>query len=349
MMDSLLTNTVFSLRLRAGDASRPLAMRLRTFLSPYLWAGTENGAPDLAVDLHAADGFLPEWRARCTAAMTIRETYAIGFTLKVMRGTLEDGTQLAWDADTRVGYRYDTARREVAFYGDAPTAFIHLIELVRYFGLLVEQSKGTAVLHSSAVLDEKTGGVIAIAGVKGAGKTTTMLDLVLRQGHRYFSGDKLLLDVVDGRLRARGWPDYPHIGLGSLRQHPALVERLGSQAAAALDTARADADKILLTPEAFAGAVGRSPMGSGWLERIVLPEVALDEALRARQLRGEEIDDVLRDPRIFEWPHTFITSTWHGMPPADRAMERRVAAPVAAALGTLPWISTPGRAALAAA
>jgi len=37
------------------------------------------------------------------------------------------------------------------------------------------------------------------------------------------------------------------------------------------------------------------------------------------------------------------------MPPADRAMERRVAAPVAAALGTLPWISTPGRAALAAA
>ena len=47
MMDSLLTNTVFSLRLRSDEASRPLAMRLRTFLSPYLWAGTGDGAPDL--------------------------------------------------------------------------------------------------------------------------------------------------------------------------------------------------------------------------------------------------------------------------------------------------------------
>ncbi|MBT2337096.1 hypothetical protein J7E49_24735 [Variovorax paradoxus] len=346
MMNSLLTNTVFSLRLRAGDVSNPLAMRLRTFLSPYLWAGTGDGTPDLALDLHAAADFRPEWCALCIAPMTIRETYAIGFTLKVVRGVMEDGTQLAWDADMRVGYRYSIARREVAFYGDEATAFIHLIELVRYFGLLVEQAKGTAVLHSSAVFDEKTGGVIAIAGVKGAGKTTTMLDLVLGQGHRYFSGDKLLLDVVDGRLRARGWPDYPHVGLGSLRQHPALVERLGSQAVAALDATRPDSDKILLTPEAFASAVGRSPIGSGWLERIVLPEVAVDAALRARPLRGEEIDDVLGDPRIFEWPHTFITSTWHGIPPADCAMERRVAAPVAAALGTLPWISTPGRAAL---
>ncbi|MBB3641790.1 hypothetical protein [Variovorax atrisoli] len=346
MMDSLLTNSVFSLRLRAGEASQSLATRLRTFLSPYLWIGTGDGEPDLTVTLRPADGFLPAWRERCAVAMTIRETYAIGFTLKVRRGTLDDGSQLAWDADMRVGYRYDTARREVEFHGDETTSFIHLIELVRYFGLLVEQSKGTAILHSSAVLDAATGGVVAIAGIKGAGKTTTMLDLVLGQGHGYFSGDKLLLDVVDGRLRARGWPDYPHIGLGSLRQHPGLVERLGDEAAAALDPSRADADKILITPEAFAAALGRSPVGSGWLERIVLPEVAVDEALRSRALRGEEIDDVLRDPRIFEWPHTFVTSTWHGMPPADRAMERRVAAPVAAALGTLPWISTPGRAAL---
>lgn len=349
MTDSLLTNTVFSLRLRTDEASRPLATRLRTFLSPYLWIGTGDDPPDLTLELRPADSFLPEWRERCTVPMTIRETYAIGFTLKVMRGAWDDGTQLAWDADMRVGYRYDTARREVVFHGDETTAFIHLIELVRYFGLLVEQSRGTAILHSSAVIDGTSGGVVAIAGVKGAGKTTTMLDLVLGRGNGYFSGDKLLLDVVDGRLRARGWPDYPHIGLGSLRQHPALVERLGSQAAAALDPTRADSDKILITPEAFAGALGRSPVGSGWLERIVLPEVAMDSALHSRALRGEEIDDVLRDPRIFEWPHTFITSTWHGMPPADRAMERRVAAPVAAALGTLPWISTPGRSSLVAA
>ncbi len=349
MTDSLLTNTVFSLRLRAQQASQPLATRLRTFLAPYLRAAAGDAEPDLCVDLHAADGFLPEWRARCTAPMTIRETHAVGFTLKVLRGALDDGTQLAWDAHAGVGYRYCVARREVAFYGDEATAFIHLIELVRYFGLLVEQAKGTAILHSSAVLDERTGGVVAIAGIKGAGKTTTMLELVLGQGHRYFSGDKLLLDVVDGRLRARGWPDYPHIGLGSLRQHPALIERLGREAEAALDPARPDSDKILLTPEAFAAAVGRSPVGSGWLERIVLPEVAVDRALSTRALRGEDIDDLLRDPRIFEWPHTFITSTWHGMPPADRVMARRVAAPVAAALATLPWISMPGRAALAPA
>ena len=344
-MDSLLTNTVFSLRLKADAETLPLATRLLAFLSPYLSVAAHDArpAPDLSVSLHPAADFLPQWQDRCTTQMLIRETYAIGFTLKVGRGTLPDGTQLAWDAQTHVGYRYRTDTREVDFYGGA-SSFIHLIELVRYFGLLVEQSKGSAILHSSAVIDARTGGVTAIAGIKGAGKTTTMLARVLDQGESYFSGDKLLLDVVEGRLRARGWPDYPHIGLGSLRQHPVLLDRLGSHADIARDPAHGDAEKILLTPEVFAQAVGRSPTGSGWLERIVLPEVALDDVLSNRPLEAEEIAQVLREPSIFEWPHTFVTSTWHGMPPADRPMQRRVAEPVAAALARLPWISARGRA-----
>lgn len=342
-MDALLTNAVFSLRLRAQAQALPLAGRLRRFLFPYLWPAAGNVAPDLSVALHSAADFAPQWRARCTEPLTIRETYARGFTLKVLRGTLDDGSQLAWDEHTRVGYRYWQARCEVDFYGD-DTAFIHLIELVRYHGLLVEQAKGTAVLHSSAVIDEETGAVTAFAGVKGAGKTTTLLEHVLYKGYRYFSGDKLLLDVVHGRLRARGWPDYAHVGLGALRQHPALVRRLGEQAAAVQDPARPDTDKILLTPEVFAQAVGISPTGSGWLQRIVLPQVALDDALSTRALRGEEIDDALRALDIFEWPHTFITSTWHGMPPAGTPLQRRIAAPVAAALGAIAWVSVRGRA-----
>jgi len=344
-MDCLLSNGVFRLRLRAAAPSMPLAQRLRAFLSPYLEPEASAAPPDLGIALHPAADFPLDWQARCTEPMTIRDTPARGFTLRVRLGTLDADTRLAWDSALQVGYRWAVERRELAFYGDASNAFIHLIELVRYYGLLVEQARGTAILHSAAVRDPRSGGVVAIAGLKGAGKTTTLLDLVQHQGYRYFSGDKLLLDVVHGRLRARGWPDVPHIGLGTLRQHPELAERLGGDALAAFDRSQADERKVLLSPEAFAAAVGRSPVGRGWLERIVLPEVAAEGPVCIRRLAGAEVAALLAEPAIFEWPHTFITATWHGMAPGGPPLQRCVPLEVARALVGLPWTHSAGRSA----
>jgi len=70
--------------------------------------------------------------------------------------------------------------------------------------------KGAWVVHAAAVAYREH--AVAIAGAKGAGKSTTLLDLVDQPGYDYLSGDKLFLTVTGGRLYGTGWPDFPHLG-----------------------------------------------------------------------------------------------------------------------------------------
>ncbi|ATV18222.1 hypothetical protein A584_03560 [Pseudomonas syringae pv. theae ICMP 3923] len=313
MSSRYLCNGRYRLELDDRASGSALAQRLCVFLAPYFVEVNDEGHSiiDLTVRLHDSAAFRTEWVGLCVTPRIIRETYAPGFTLRVLCGhDPQTALDNAWDPDTRVGYRIDRARRCVDFYGD-DNAFIHLIELVRYFGLLVEQAKGSVVMHASAVVG-KDGGIVAIGGAKGAGKTTTMLDLVLSDDYLYFSGDKLLLDVVDGRVRARGWPDYPHVGVGTLRTHPELARRL-DLASVADDPSIANTEKRLCMPEAMRAALKASPEGSGWLTTVMLPNVGERGTLRVYTPERDTILEQIHSPTLFEWPHRFITSTWHGM------------------------------------
>ncbi|MFH7422858.1 hypothetical protein RA276_30305, partial [Pseudomonas syringae pv. tagetis] len=61
----------------------------------------------------------------CITPDIIRDTYAPGYTLRVLRGhDQQTGLEYPWDADTRVGYRNDGARTKGEFQGD-DTACIH--------------------------------------------------------------------------------------------------------------------------------------------------------------------------------------------------------------------------------
>ncbi|KAG8148786.1 hypothetical protein [Burkholderia catarinensis] len=345
MRTVLLSNERYTLELSPYSADTALVTRLTQFLAPYFSHPASPGGAaseiDLRLALHEPAAFKAEWIARCTTPSTIRETTAPGFTLRV-RTARETGILYAWDPELRVGYRIQPARRKVDFYG-ASNAFIHLIELVRYYGLLVEQSKGAAIMHASAVATRVGGDIIAIGGVKGAGKTTTMLDLVASGDYLYFSGDKLLLDVVDGRIRARGWPDYPHVGVGTLRSHPELAEQLGLAGIAA-DPAFADTDKRLCPPEAMRRALASSGTGTGWLTSVCLPDVSAPGSFRIDSLAPDEIALALRAPGLFEWPHRFITSTWHGLPAAAASVDFTDSIPdnLAEALAGIVWQSRLG-------
>ncbi|EGH19605.1 hypothetical protein Pgy4_42219, partial [Pseudomonas savastanoi pv. glycinea str. race 4] len=183
-MSRYLCNGRYRFELDDQTSGSALAQRLRVFLAPYFAEVADDGQTtvDLRVRLHDSTAFKPEWIGLCVTPDIIRETYAPGFTLRVLRGhDPQAGLDYAWDADTQVGYRIDRARHTVDFHGDE-NAFIHLIELVRYYGLLVEQAKGSVIMHASAVVGPD-GGIVAIGGAKGAGKTTTMLDLVLSVGY----------------------------------------------------------------------------------------------------------------------------------------------------------------------
>ncbi|MGI4861660.1 MAG: ATP-binding protein [Janthinobacterium lividum] len=339
-----LSNGRYTIALSEYGSDPGLAKRLLRFLTPYFAEVDDVGAPALAIDLqlalHDAAAFEPRWVDSCETWLTIRDTDAPGFMLQVL--TTWDGPFfLAWDPELRVGYRIDQNNRSVDFYGEQ-NAFIHLIELIRYYGLLVEQAKGSAVMHASAVVERQTGNVIAIGGVKGAGKTTTMLELVQSGDYLYFSGDKLLLDIVEGRLRARGWPDYPHIGIGTLRAHPRLAERLGFSALIA-DPAIGNKQKRLCRPEAMRAALEASPTGSGWLSTVILPNVAALGEPSSALLDADAIGHALLAPGLFEWPHRFITSTWHGLlDPAFGELTDTVSPALLKCLAELTWQSRTG-------
>ncbi|MFW3165009.1 hypothetical protein WBQ28_10880 [Pseudomonas syringae pv. syringae] len=341
-MGYLLSNGVFRLSLQVEADPAGLVTRLMAFLMPYMKVENSDASVDLTVCLHAPQAFENSWKALCQTPQIIRESHADGFTLKVWRGELANGESLAWDPEKQVGYRYCVSTRKVDFYG-ADDAFIHLIELVRYYGLLVESAKGSAVLHSSAVVSRSHETVTAFAGVKGAGKTTTMLEYVLAGEHEYYSGDKLILDVQEGRVRARGWPDYPHIGLGSLRQHPRLIEEFSELFGLLNDPAFGDRHKVLIAPERFAHVFGRAPTGSAWLDEVVIPEV-MQSAERSRQpLSTVQILNLVDGNDVFEWPARFTASVWHGISPTGADIPCGVSDGLREALCRVRWTYSPGR------
>ncbi|RMV71068.1 hypothetical protein ALP05_200120 [Pseudomonas caricapapayae] len=340
-MGYLMSNGVFRISLQVEDDPAGLAKRLIAFFTPYLLVENNDATPDLTVCLHAPQAFKDSWKARCQTPHLIRKSYAEGFTLKVWQGDLPNGDSVAWDPESKVGYRCSISTRKVDFYG-AEDAFIHLIELVRYYGLLVESAKGSAVLHSSAVVSLSRESVTAFAGVKGAGKTTTMLEYLLAGKHSYYSGDKLLLDVQDGRVRARGWPDYPHIGLGSLRQHPRLIEEFPELTGMINDPACADRHKVLIAPERFAEVFGRAPTGSSWLDEVVLPQVTQSAEVPPQPLSTAEILALIDGDSVFEWPAHFTISTWHGIPPSGTDIPCALSDGLRQALSRLRWTYRPG-------
>lgn len=335
MNETVLTNAGVVLRLAHAPGCDALARRLTGFLAPYFSAGDDGAAPDLTIGLYPAAQFGAAERGRCVEPFQLRKSTAAMFNLNVKLGTDDDGNTLAWDEGRQVGYCIDPDATTVRFYG-GEEGFIHLIELVRYYGLLVEQARGSIVLHSAAVVDPANGQVAAIVGPKGAGKTTTMLALIATGRYRYFSGDKVLLDMHEGALRARGWPDFPHIGIGTLRQHPDLAARLGIALTNDDGAPLSDRDKVLIDPALLMSNIDTSERGDGTLGALILPGVD-----RAGNGELVELDmpqkDAVSDDDLFEWPHEFQTARWHGMQPQGLEESKAVPTPIRADLRAKPW------------
>lgn len=320
MESVVLSNDNLLVEVAYADSQREIFQRLLTFITPNFVVLEETDTPaDLQLRLYAQQDFSAEWKRACTSAHTIRRSTAEAFNIELRCGELSDGRQIAWHERDRTGYAWQQGGREMAMYV-GHGSFIHLIEFFRYYLLALEAAKGSLILHATGVENSATGNIVAICGVKGAGKTSTMLNLTASGAFRYFSGDKLLVDIRDGGLRVRGWPDYPHVGAGSLRQHPEFCRKIGL-ALSRPPLAQADnREKFLFAPELFYGALGKSARRTATLEAVVLPDVLADR-LAIACLDSEEKNS-LDDDRLFENPLNFITATWHGLaqPQPDAAV-----------------------------
>src|SRR3954469_25576696 len=208
----MLTNGVVVFGLDQTTKLTALTQRLFDFISPY-FLPISSGEPHFRIALEDIAVFPDQWRACADQPITIRKSSSPIFHLTGRSFMPDNHTLIVLDDTTGTGYHIQYATNVITFFG-SDASFIHLIELVRYVSLLIEEAHGTLVLHATASIHDDA--CYLIVGEKGAGKSTTLLHLTLDHGHAYFSGDKVLISERADGLLLRGWPDYPHLGIGTL-------------------------------------------------------------------------------------------------------------------------------------
>lgn len=155
---------------------------------------------------------------------------------------------------------------------------LDVIELIRDIVLKAEEARGRVILHATSVV--RGDRAFLIVGKKGAGKSTIALDLVRDFECAFLSGDKTFVWLEAGRLVASGWPDWPHLGLGTLSKWPELCEGVG--ASARLESGDrsgfwSTTGKLALDPWKFRSVVRSTPVGTvapvaGFLYPAIAPD-----------------------------------------------------------------------------
>jgi energy-coupling factor transporter ATP-binding protein EcfA2 len=268
-------------------------------------------------------------------ALVMRESTAKEFNLKgVLHKNAAESIYLCTEDKTRLVF--DKENRRILVFLSAASK-VRIIELFRDLIIKNEESAGTLILHASAVRkDNKT---IAILGAKGAGKTTLMLNLLLNHKCQLLTGDKLFLMVDDGKIRVKGWPDYPHLGAGTIKQYPVLEELVSKHYGRQIATMEAK-EKILIDPRLFAGELQFTVApGEYLLDFILLPRITGDEPCSCAPVREIPQEAVIGN-LIFSGD--YFQTKWHDFIVPDYSKKEESINRLIDRLGTLRYFKLGG-------
>lgn len=267
-----------SFHLRVHDEAEPCFAPILAFFRDSVTNGTPD-APHFVVDVSRWDPELLAFVSRRGEQIVLRRSSAAPFNFDVWR--LRHG-------DRRL-YANSATILDVpaSCCGDGDFLRLHVsegschqvVDNLRDLAWRHEEHRGRVVLHAAGV--SRDGEVVAIAGSKGAGKTTTMLTALRNQAWWYFSGDKVICDVTADGVIAAPWPDWPYVGVGTIRTHPLLEESV-REIDPALEE-RAPNDKLLLDPQLFSKLFPAIPLASRLpLTSMLLPRVDPGAGLSSR-------------------------------------------------------------------
>ncbi|WP_146189248.1 hypothetical protein [Pseudomonas protegens] len=339
--DIVLSNGVVTFAIRQTTDTTKLVSKLLRFLHPY-FSVVQEEKPFFSMQFLSYEELPSEVVVCCREPLTVRRSTKSAFDLSGLYGEIADETVALLDVSTRTAFVVDRKERLVKAYV-SDSSFVHLIEFIRYGALLVEESNGTVLLHASAVTNEQ--GTFLILGEKHAGKTTTMLSAVLGSAYKLFSGDKVLVRLRDGQLWVRGWPDYPHIGMGTLNQYQGLAQQLGVNPLTTSGTARANHDKELVDPDIYREVIPHASTGTvDTLQGIVFPNISSERKL-FRQLAESEVN-VEYLPQFVEYPFEFTPGHWHGLFSNPAQVSPTLDIEILKPLCELPWLVCEGGAPL---
>jgi len=187
-----------------------------------------------------------------------------------------------------------STKTALLFYHEEKTivAFItssshyQIVDLIRCLVINNEEYKGTMILHASGVVYNDSG--IAFVGSKGAGKTTFSLDLAKQEGVYFFSGDKLFLRLQNDGIVMHPWPDYPHVGTGTIYADNTMLAGLIKKG---YNISRCNPNsKILLNQYELCDIFNLTPYYKPvYLRKILLPRIENAETTVERIFHMEEI------------------------------------------------------------
>lgn len=192
---------------------------------------------------------------------------------------------------------------------------IPIIEFLRDIVIKDQENKGSIILHAAAV--EKDNKVIVISGVKGAGKSTLTMELIFNAHYHFFTGDKLFVRVLENKLIAKGWPDYPHLGIGTIKNFPRLNELCKKY----INDNMKNNDKLLLNPfELY--SIDEIPIESGIaiLNAMIFPK--FDVNLESKISKIDDLPE--RVSSNIEYKEDFPMSQWHDFVPKTYDREKNV-------------------------
>ncbi len=342
MTDSCLylTNGLFVFKISDRQRCAQLWEELETFLDPSFHRIT----PDLfdSFDCHIIfrdySEFPSNFRAVCTQRTVIRESGKDEFRLYVQSGYLGDGRMVSIDENKKTAYCITAKDKKAVIYA-SPESFVHVIEFMRYGALLVEEAQSTVLLHASAA--DTDDGIFLFLGNKGAGKTTSLLTFLCESRGHLFAGDKVLVREVADRNAYYPWPDYPHVGIGTLKSLPISLDSFGVDPLHPDGTAKANTFKELLDPELYARHFPKTrKQSSNRIAGLIFPNIQgrtgeLIKIPDAAKTTADILDNI-------EYPHEFTPGHWHGIYAPISKSQRSVPDKIVDRMLSIPWFTMDG-------
>ena len=205
----------------AVDASAADLEWLEEFLAPSFVAADEGSArvrvsydvlpPDVGVDSSAATG---------------RVAFALDSgPVRFLERTVNDRVDLRGPDGTLMFQVHDGGRRASVLHGARPILTrVRLMRVVREYTHNHAIGTGGVMLHAAAVTVD--GRAVAIAGAKGAGKTTLALKALVAPGVEYLSNDRVLVRSAQPGFDAIAVPTVIAVRPGTRRLLPQLAAAL---------------------------------------------------------------------------------------------------------------------------
>jgi energy-coupling factor transporter ATP-binding protein EcfA2 len=334
----LLENGNVCIAFEQCDRSAGISDRLVDFLAPAFQVTGDDLCPDFSIVFEPYEVSLEECYHTSDHNLVIRRSTAEMFNLTANVLLDNSDTLVVHDPLKKTSYKIERDKKVITAYV-TDLSFIHLVELIRYTSLIIEEARGAILLHASAAIADNE--AVLVLGHKGAGKTTTLLRLLLGGTLDYLSGDKVLLNATAEGFTIRAWPDYPHVGIGSLRPYPAFAEACGVQFLWDDGSEKPDSHKELIDPHRFRSALPGMPRRSCTkVHALLFPDIA-SKITDVRKFTPEEQSlEVLREN--IEFPFEFTPGRWHGLFNDIMRKDRATDDQLLRHLAEAPWFSLLG-------